>query len=89
MVTELNPHLHVCRDGIIAALLLLGSHGARLAAQGAVAGTTPEDSVRALELARGQAVLHADTVALSRMVAEEFVEISRLGTRRTRATRMP
>lgn len=65
------------------ALLLLCSHGARLAAQGAAKGT-PEDSVRAIEIARGQALLQADTIALSRMVAEEFVEISRLGTRRTR-----
>ena len=41
-----------------------------LAAQGGVS-TTPEDSVRAVELARGQALLHADTLALSRMVADE------------------
>lgn len=53
---------------------------ARLAAQG-----TAEDSVRAAEQARGQALLQADTVALSRLVALEFVEISRLGQIRTRA----
>jgi hypothetical protein len=48
--------------------------------------TTPaEDSVRALEAARGQALLQADTNALSRLVAPEFVEISRLGQVRTRA----
>jgi len=47
--------------------------------------TTPEDSVRAAEMARGQALLHADTVALSRLVAAEFVEVSRLGTLRNRA----
>lgn len=52
----------------------------RLAAQG-----TAEDSVRAAEQARGQALLQADTVALSRLVALEFVEISRLGQLRTRA----
>lgn len=52
----------------------------RLAAQG-----TAEDSVRAAEQARGQALLQADTVALSRLVALEFVEISRLGQIRTRA----
>ena len=43
------------------------------------------DSVRAAELARRQALLAADTVALSRMVGEEFIEISRRGTVRTRA----
>lgn len=53
---------------------------ARLAAQG-----TAEDSVRTAEQARGQALLKADTVALSRLVADEFVEISRLGQIRTRA----
>lgn len=60
------------------ALLLLAT-AARVTAQ------TPEDSVRAVESARAQALLHADTVALSRMVAAEFVEISRLGQLRTRA----
>ncbi len=51
----------------------------------AAAQTTVEDSVRALEQARAQAILHQDTVALSRMVAPDFNEISRLGTVRTRA----
>jgi len=58
---------------------------AQLAAQGPATGSTPEDCVRAIESARGQALLQADAIGLSRMVAEEFVEISRLGTRRTRA----
>ncbi len=44
-----------------------------------------EDSVRAVEMSRRQALLAADTVALSRMLAPDFVEISRLGTVRTRA----
>ena len=56
-----------------------------VAAQGNPGGSTPEDSVRAVELARGRALLQADTVALSRMVAEEFTEVSRLGQLRTRA----
>jgi hypothetical protein len=51
----------------------------------AQAPMTPEDSVRAAETARAQALLHADTVALSRLVAAEFVEVSRLGTLRSRA----
>lgn len=74
-----------CRLGGACALLLLGSNATSLASQSAPAGSTPEDSVRAVEIARGQALLRADTIALSRMVAEEFVEISRQGTRRTRA----
>jgi len=59
---------------------LLGILAAPLAAQQPV-----EDSVRAVEQARGEALLHADTVALSRMLATEFMEISRLGLVRTRA----
>jgi hypothetical protein len=56
---------------------------APLAAQAGPA--TAEDSVRAVEEARGQALIRADTAALSRMVAPEFTEVSRLGTLRTRA----
>src|SRR6266704_2229991 len=44
-----------------------------------------EDSVRAVEMSRRQALLAADTAALSRMLAPDFVEISRLGAIRTRA----
>jgi ketosteroid isomerase-like protein len=44
-----------------------------------------EDSVRTAELSRRQALLAADTVALSRMLAPDFIEISRLGAIRTRA----
>ncbi len=44
-----------------------------------------EDSVKAVEMNRRQALLAADTVALSRMLAPDFTEISRLGTVRTRA----
>jgi hypothetical protein len=56
-----------------------------LAAQ---APATREDSVRALETARGQALLQADTAALSRLIADDFVEISRLGALRTKADNM-
>jgi ketosteroid isomerase-like protein len=44
-----------------------------------------EDSVRAVEMSRRDALLAADTVALSKMLAPDFIEISRLGTVRTRA----
>jgi hypothetical protein len=67
----------------LAVALTLTVRAAGLAAQGAPA--TPEDSVRAAEEARGQALLSADTVALSRLVAAEFTEVSRLGTLRTKA----
>ena len=67
-----------------AGMLLLCVHGV-LAAQEPARGSAPEDSVRAVERARGQALLRADTTALSRMVADEFVEISRLGQLRTKA----
>jgi len=49
------------------------------------ATTATEDSVRAVEMERARALLAADTVALSRMIAPEFLEISRRGTIRTRA----
>lgn len=47
-----------------------------------------EESVRAAETARGQALMSADTVALSRLVADEFVEITRFGTLRGKADNM-
>jgi ketosteroid isomerase-like protein len=62
--------------GLVLALLLAGvSHATAQA----------EDSVRAVEASRRVALLAADTVALSRMLAPDFIEISRLGTVRTRA----
>lgn len=63
-------------------MIVLSLIGAAAAAQ---TPATPEDSVRAAEATRAQALLHADTVALSRLVAAEFVEVSRLGTLRSRA----
>jgi len=61
---------------IAALLLLVCTTG--LAAQA-------EDSVKALETRRGEALLRADTAALSRMMATEFIEVSRLGAVRTGA----
>lgn len=46
---------------------------------------SPEEEVRALERARGEALMKADTTALSRMTADEFFEITRLGTVRGKA----
>ena len=70
------------RPSILFSLLMIVA--AHLHAQ----ATTPEDSVRALESQRAQALLNADTTALSRLIADDFVEISRLGTVRTRADNM-
>lgn len=70
--------------GTLALILLLGGHGARLAAQVSSGASPLEDSVRAVEMSRAQALLHADTAALSRLVADEFIEISRLGQIRTK-----
>ncbi len=66
------------------ATLLVTAQATRLAAQ----GPNLEDSVRALESQRAQALLKADTVALSQLLADDFVEISRLGTLRTKADNM-
>jgi hypothetical protein len=68
-----------------AAVLLLGAHSTQVHAQAKVVGQSPQDEVRALESARGQALLHADTTALSRMIGDEFIEVSRLGALRTKA----
>lgn len=64
--------------GIPMALLVAAS---RLGAQ----SRTAEDSVRDLESVRAQALIAADTTALGRITAEEFVEISLVGQLRTRA----
>src|SRR5206468_11512968 len=66
------------------ALVLLTAQGPDLAAQNRASGSTPEDSVRAVESSRARALLQADTAALVRMVADVFIEISRLGQLRTK-----
>ena len=78
----------IALQSMTAALLVLSVHATRLAAQERAGSSSPEDTVRALESARTQALLHADTTALSRMVADEFVEVSRFGTLRTKADNM-
>jgi len=70
---------------ILIVLLSVGAPGSRIAAQGTASTVTPEDSVQAVELSRAQTLLRADTTALSRLVADEFIEISRLGQLRTKA----
>src|SRR5437867_9324541 len=72
------------RQVVALAALAVTAAVMRLEAQ----ASSVEDSVRALESQRAQALLKADTVALSRLVADDFVEISRLGTLRTKADNM-
>jgi hypothetical protein len=70
---------------VITGILLLGTFPPRLVAQERTVASTAEDSVRGLELARAEVLLRADTAALSRLVADEFFEISRLGQLRSKA----
>ena len=70
---------------LTAAALLLGIHAARVAAEPPVKSSTAEAEVLALESARAQALVAADTTAISRMTAGEFIEISRVGRLRTKA----
>ena len=65
--------------GFMALALLCCFHGNSLAAR------ADEDSVRALETLRGQALMKGDTATIARMTADEFVEISRIGLLRTKA----
>jgi ketosteroid isomerase-like protein len=75
--------------GALAALLVLATPGPALAAaKEKAAAPSPQDEVRAVEMARADALLHADTTALSRMTANDFVEISRFGQLRTKADNM-
>jgi len=60
--------------GILALLML----------RSVMASAQVEDSVRALEASRREALLAGDTVALSKLLAPDFMEISRLGAVRTR-----
>lgn len=63
-------------------LFVLGMAGTLARAAG---GNTGEAGVRAAEQARADALLKADTTALAKLVADDFVEISRLGALRTKA----
>ena len=68
----------------VVALALCCCHASHALAQ-PTTNAVAEDSLRALEEARGQALMRGDTVALSRMTAAEFNELTRFGTVRTRA----
>jgi hypothetical protein len=76
---------HLARVAAIVAALTVSCAAV---ARAQSASTAREDSVRAVEAARGRALMSADTTALSQMIAEEFVEISRLGQLRHKADNM-
>lgn len=67
-------------------LLLVVAAGVARAAEPPARATTapPEDAVRQAETARAQALLKADTTTLARLLADEFIETSRLGQIRDR-----
>jgi ketosteroid isomerase-like protein len=75
--------MQIMRVVTLAALMVV-LQVARLEAQ----APSLEDSVRALESQRAQALMKADTLALSQLVADDFVEISRLGALRTKLDNM-
>lgn len=71
--------------GAVALLLILLAVDQPLAAREKTGGAADEEAVRAAESARREALLKADTTALARLTAEEFIEISRIGQLRTKA----
>ncbi|GAC1480292.1 MAG: hypothetical protein NVS1B4_25360 [Gemmatimonadaceae bacterium] len=75
----------VARAAVLLLLGLFSARGSTVEAQSPAAGATAEDAVRAVEMSRAQALLRADTAALSRMVADEFFEIARFGQLRSKA----
>jgi ketosteroid isomerase-like protein len=78
-MTKDSPVRTIAALALLALFLVAGSVRAQDKAKPAAA-----DQVRALEVARGEALIKADTAAISRMTADEFVEISRLGQLRTK-----
>jgi ketosteroid isomerase-like protein len=82
MLRFIRPWGRPAASAAAIALLILGAHSTA-AAQAAKAAAIA-DTIRALEVARGQALMKADTAAIARMTADEFIEVSRLGQLRTK-----
>jgi ketosteroid isomerase-like protein len=77
------------RFGALAIVLVLASLSmASARAQGPAAAQSDVSVIRALEMRRGEALVKADTKTLSEMVADDFVEVTRLGQLRTKAENM-
>jgi len=64
--------------------LVLGISVTSVVQAAPITHATVADSILALEQVRSKALLSADTLTLSRLVANEFIEISRLGEVRTK-----
>jgi ketosteroid isomerase-like protein len=73
------------RAGVCAAFVAVVALTPRAWSQAPGRNLAVEDSVRGLETRRGQALLAADTATLSRLVADDFVEISRIAQLRSKA----
>jgi ketosteroid isomerase-like protein len=73
-----------CMGQLIAAMIAVAA-GTVPRAGGAQTSDALADSIRALEARRARALLAADTAALSRMIGDDFVEISRIAQVRTKA----
>jgi len=69
----------------VALLLIAGVSSALFAAEKKDKLAAAEDEVKATEMARGEALVKADSAALSRMIGDEFYEVSRLGQLRFKA----
>ena len=69
---------------VVVIMLIVGVGTIALWAQ-VPATPAPEDTIRALESRRAEALLKADVQALSDLVADDVVEMSRLGQLRTKA----
>ena len=85
MIQTVASRSRAAGAAVVAVLLTLGAHAEALGAGGKASGANAEEAVRAAERARAQALLRADTTALSRLVADEFIEVSRTGQLRTKA----
>ena len=70
---------------VVSVVVAVATMGWMLFGQTGVAAP-PEETIKALEASRAQALLKADTKALGDMVADDFVEISRLGQLRSKTT---
>ena len=81
-----NRMTRVAALAALASALAVAVHSSRVCSQGGggAAGSVA-DTLRALETARGQALIEGDTAAIARMTADEFVEIARTGQLRDKA----
>ena len=85
MLPSTRPGRRLAGATAAVTVLMLLAQASPVVAQDKAKAPSPADEVRALEVARGQALMKADTLAIAHMTADEFVEVSRLGQLRTKA----